>query len=154
MKRITQFLYYFLAACVADAICGGAVSALLQTRSPYWQAMNDAYQFAFFVIAFAFGLNVKYIRGMLCYWILMAGLLEDTIFYLIVPLFDWLILLLTGTAYHAPEGIFPDAIGGWPAWILRKLGVEFAFPMWAVFAINAAAIVAVVKIQLSRRNHD
>lgn len=156
MNRFPQFLYYFLAACVADAICGGMVSALLQTRSPYWQAMNDAYQFTFFVIAFAFGLNVKYIRGMICYCIMFVGMVHDTVFYALhaLPVFNWVILLLTGTTYHAPKGVFPDAIGGWPAWILRKVGVEFAFPMLSVLAINAVAIFVVVKIQLNRRSHD
>lgn len=140
----------FLLLALFDAFVGGTVSARLQVGG--WtaqdQRVNNYYQvvYAVFVAATLGGLffSTRSTRQVLAILILYAGYVEDTLFYLLIPLVNPVIKFFNnGTPFLTPSGgLLPESISGWLGWVGRMvLGHNVSFEMRAVLLINLVAVI-------------
>jgi hypothetical protein len=84
---------------------------------------------------------------------LFFGYVEDTRFYVLIPLVNPLIKFLTkGEPFRNTSGeLFPEQISGWIGWVGRMfLGDNIAIVLRFVFAINAVAIALAAFLSLDK----
>ena len=141
-------LLLFLVLTVYDVIIGGAIAALLQSDgfTAVDQRINNIHQLAYGLVVGGvlawFYARVQNVLPVLAVIMLFAGLVEDTMFYLLVPFLNPLIGVITGGAkYRVAGGAWlPDQISGWPGWVGRMaVGENVAFSRGEVLAANAIA---------------
>lgn len=139
----------FFALVFFDVLIGGAIAALLQIDgfTAVDQRLNEVYQFGYgLVIAAALTwlyLRTRKIAHVLAILTLLFGFVEDTLFYVLIPLCNPLISTLTGGATYQVKGgeFFPASISGWTGWASRRmLGQNTAFAMMNIAVINAIAV--------------
>jgi hypothetical protein len=133
-----------------DVAAGGTIAAHLQVDG--WtvmdQRVNNNYQLFYGLLVAAAGgwfyFSTKSKRMILALVILFAGYVEDTLFYVFIPIVNPLIKIFSGgRAYQAPAGLFPERISGWVGWVGRILfGHNVSFEMSVVFVINMIAILS------------
>jgi len=156
-RRIVITLLIFLPLVLYDVLFGGAIAALLQSTG--WQGvaqrLNNVYQLSYGVLAAGVlllaGWHFRRRREALAVLVLYAGLVEDTLFYLLIkPLNPVIAQLTLGAAYRAPEGILPEGVASWPGWVGRmflesfwRLKPSHVFVLNLVAVVLAAAILAV-----------
>lgn len=139
-------LQVFLALTLFDAIVNGAMTAAL--RSDGWsradQQATNAYQFGFFLVIAALVSTLfakEAHRLAISTVVLLAGYVEDTVYYVFVQILGPIIKLLSGNPVN--EEFFPEKISGWIGWFDRLIfngGFSLAFPK--VIAVNVIAIAA------------
>jgi len=86
-------------------------------------------------------------RPALAILILYTGYVEDTLFYLLIPLVNPVIKFFNNdTAFRTPSGeLLPESISGWLGWVGRMVfGHNVSFEIHVVFVINILAIVSVL----------
>ena len=143
----------FGALALFDALIGGAISTLLRLGG--WtaldQRLNDVYHVNYAVIVTAALLwhyaHFKHRPAVLAIAILFLGYVEDTLFYLLTPLFNPAIKLLTkGELFQMAGGeTLPQQISGWLGWVGRAWwGRNIALERPILFAVNAIAILSVI----------
>lgn len=148
MKRaLWRLLAIVLTLSVFDALIGGGIAAVLQQRG-WIQAANDVYQLGFGLIVLStlliMDLVLKWRREALATFMLFIGLVEDTLFYLLIPVLNPVISFITGGATYRPRGgrLFPIEISSWHGWVSRIVGLEnVSVPIMAVFVINLLAVI-------------
>ncbi len=139
----------FFSLVLFDAFIGGTISTIL--RIDGWigmdQRLNDVYHLNYAIViaaALAWHYSVfKLIKPVLGLAVLFLGYVEDTLFYVFVPLLNPLIKLLTkGESFQNASGkLFPEEISGWVGWLGRTfLDRNIAFDLPDIFAFNAMAI--------------
>jgi hypothetical protein len=139
----------FFSLVLFDAFIGGAISTIL--RIDGWigmdQQLNDVYHLNYAIViaaALAWHYSVfKIVRPVLGLAVLFLGYVEDTLFYIFVPLLNPLIKLLTkGESFQNASGkLFPEEIAGWIGWLGRTfLGRNIAFDLPDILAFNAMAV--------------
>ncbi|RIK61168.1 hypothetical protein DCC62_27740 [candidate division KSB1 bacterium] len=132
MRRIFTCLSIFLPLVIYDVLFGGAIAALLQSEG--WQGaaqrINNVYQLSYGVVVVSvlvlafFKFDKR--REALAVLILFIGLVEDSLFYLLIKFLNPLIQILTqGAAYRAPESILPEGVASWPGWVSRMFWESF-----------------------------
>jgi hypothetical protein len=142
-----------------DALFGGAVAALLQVGgwSPLDQRINNVYQLVFGVVILGSFVwlyqTAKSFKEITVLITLLVGYVEDTLYFLFIPLVNPIIKLITKGAVYQISGLFPDHISGWLGWIGRMfLGKNISFQMTTILLINLAAVViSVALIELNKR---
>jgi hypothetical protein len=151
-RHLKTVLLTFLALTLFDAVLGGAMSALLRIEGwlPLDQRINDVYQLIYgTMVASTLGwlyLRLKSIKPIVAISILFIGYVEDTVFYLLIPLVNPIINFITkGVRFELATGtLFPERISGWIGWVGRMLfGQNISFEFTDALAFNAMAIVAV-----------
>lgn len=149
MRRILTCLSIFMPLVIYDVLFGGAIAALLQSEG--WQGaaqrINNVYQLSYGVVVasvlvlafFTFGKR----REALAVLVLFIGLVEDSLFYLLIKFLNPVIQIMTqGAAYRAPESILPEGVASWPGWVSRMFLESF----WRmrpshVLLLNLAALL-------------
>jgi hypothetical protein len=132
-----------------DALIGGAISTIL--RIDGWigldQRLNDVYHLNYAIVIAAtlawFYSRFKQIKTVLGLAVLFAGYVEDTLFYVFIPLINPLIKFLTkGEIFRNASGkLFPEQISGWIGWLGRMfLGGNIAIELHHIFVINVGAV--------------
>ena len=153
--HLTIVLGTFLALSIYDAILGGALAALLRIEGwmPLDQRINDVYQLIYGTVVAASLLwlysKTGLIKPPLTVWLFYFGFVEDTLFYLLIPLVNPVIKFITkGVGFELATGtLFPERISGWLGWIGRMFfGQDFSFDFMTVLAFNALAIITVFLI--------
>jgi len=155
VRHLNVALIAFILLAIVDAIIGGTVSARLQVAG--WttrdQQFNNAYQLIYgIIVAGMLGwlyFHTRAAKPVLVILILYLGYVEDTLFYLFIPLVNPLIsVLANGTSYRVPTGaLFPERISGWVGWVGRMVwGQNVSFEISQVFLINILAIAAVLPL--------
>ncbi|MCI0691778.1 hypothetical protein L0337_07180 [candidate division KSB1 bacterium] len=153
----------FLGLVLFDALIGGAISTIL--RIDGWigldQRLNDVYHLNYaIVIAGAlawFYSRFKQIKTLLGLAALFLGYVEDTLFYVFIPLVNPIIkFLTTGESFRNASGeLFPEQISGWIGWLGRMfLGGNIAIDLQRVFVINAAAVALAVFLAFYMRQKN
>jgi hypothetical protein len=143
----------FLSLVLFDALIGGTISTIL--RIDGWigmdQRLNDVYHINYAIVIAAtlawFYSRFKQIKTLLGLAALFLGYVEDTLFYVFIPLVNPLIKFLTkGEIFRNASGeLFPERISGWIGWLGRTfLGRNIAFDLSDVFAFNAIAVLVVI----------
>ncbi len=156
-RRLVITLLIFFPLVLYDVLFGGAIAALLQSTG--WQGvaqrLNNVYQLSYGVIVAGVlllaGWRFRRRREALAVLVLYAGLVEDTLFYLLIkPLNPVITRITLGAAYRAPEGILPEGVASWPGWVGRmflesfwRLKPSHVFVLNLVAVVLAAAILAV-----------
>ena len=160
--KITIAALAFLALALYDAIIGGAISSLLRIEG--WfdpdQRVNDIYQLSYgLVIVATFIWLYFYIQSkeiVLATWILFIGYVEDTLFYLLIPLVNPLIMFITrGEKFEPATGVvFPESVSGWLGWLGRLFFEQrLEFDLEIIFGFNAIALaVAALLVSKHVRN--
>jgi hypothetical protein len=152
IRHLTTVFITFLALSIFDAIAGGALSAFLRIEGwvPLDQRINDVYQLVYGAIVAAsllwFYFKIRLIKPILTIGLLYLGYVEDTLFYLLIPLVNPVIKFITkGVAFElATGGLFPERISGWVGWIGRMFfGQNLSFDFNTVLVFNAFALVAI-----------
>jgi hypothetical protein len=149
-------LVAFLALALFDAVIGGAVSALL-SRDKNWtaldQRLNEIYQFTYATVIaltlIGLYIHLQQLRPILAMIILFLGYVEDTLYYLFLPLVKPLINLITRVEGRRGPigGLFPKRIAGWIGWAGRIFfHKQVALKLSVVFLLNALAIFVVVVV--------
>ncbi len=159
-RRVVINLLIFLPLVLYDVLFGGAIAALLQATG--WQGvaqrLNNVYQLSYGVIVAGVlllaGWRFRRRREALAVVVLYAGLVEDTLFYLLIkPLNPVIAQLTLGTAYRAPEGILPEGVASWPGWVGRMFLESFwRLKPAQVFMLNLVAVVVTAAILAVRLN--
>lgn len=156
-------LLLFLPLVFYDVLFGGAIAALLQSSG--WQGvaqrLNNVYQLSYGVIVAGVlllaGWRFRRRHEALAVLVLYAGLVEDTLFYLLIkPLNPVIARITLGAAYRVPEGILPEGVASWPGWVSRM----FLESSWRqtpsqVFVLNLVAVVlaaAILAVRLKSRH--
>ncbi len=143
----------FFSLVLFDALIGGAISTIL--RIDGWigldQRLNDVYHLNYAIIIAAtlawFYSRFRLIKPVLGLTILFLGYVEDTLFYLLIPLVNPIIKLLTnGEVFRNASGkLFPEQIAGWIGWLGRMFGgVYITFDIPIIFGLNLIAILAAI----------
>lgn len=154
-QQLASFKYWstplltFFILVLFDVLIGGAIAALLQLEgfTAIDQRLNEVYQLGYAVViattlAWLYWLT-RHWAHILALGALFVGYVEDTLFYVLMPLCNPLIALITkGASYQVKGGgIFPHSISGWTGWASRRLlGQSAAFTMENVWLINTIAI--------------
>lgn len=158
--RLNLALATFLLLALVDALIGGAISTRLQVAG--WtardQEVNNAYQLIYGMIV-ALTLvwlffHTRSLRPILAVLVLYAGYVEDTLFYLLIPIVNPVLKLLnSGATFRTPtDSLFPERISGWVGWVGRLIwGQNVSFEMPVVFVMNTLAI-GIVLLLLRRSN--
>jgi hypothetical protein len=151
-RHLKIALVTFLALALFDAILGGSISALLRIEGwfPLDQRINDVYQLNYGIIITAtlvwlYSQN-RSTKPSLTIFVLFVGYVEDTLFYLLIPLVNPIIKFITkGVEFELETGtLFPEKISGWAGWMGRTfIGRNISFDMPVVFVFNFLAIVVV-----------
>jgi hypothetical protein len=148
-RELKTVIITFLSLVLFDALIGGAISTIL--RIDGWigldQRLNDVYHLNYaIVIAGAlawFYSRFKQIKTVLGLAVLFIGYVEDTLFYVFIPLVNPLIKFLTkGEIFRNASGnLFPEQISGWIGWVGRMfLGGNIPLALNLVFVINTIAL--------------
>lgn len=156
----------FLSLVLFDALIGGAISTIL--RIDGWigfdQRLNDVYHLNYAIVIAAtlawFYSRFRQFKILLGMAALFAGYVEDTLFYVFIPLVNPLIKFLTkGEIFRNASGeLFPEQISGWIGWLGRMFfNGNIAIDLQYIFLINAAAaafavFLAFYKFSSSRKN--
>lgn len=151
MKEFKTAMIIVAALALFDAIVNGAMSAAM--RADGWskldQATNDSYQFGFALIAAVAVVLLQGKMNRLTVVLLLAGYVEDTLYYLLLPVVSPLTEFLSG--HPGSDYLFPEKVSGWLGWVGRNLFEErVALDMWFVFIINAIFIVGAIAINAER----
>lgn len=151
MKEFKTAMIIVAALALFDAIVNGAMSSAM--RADGWsaldQAANDSYQFGFALIAAVAVILLQGTMNRLTVVLLLAGYVEDTLYYLLLPVVSPLTEFLSG--HPGPDYLFPEKVSGWLGWVGRNLFEEqVALDMWFVFIINAIFIVGAIAINVER----
>jgi len=142
-------LAVFFLLVLFDTIIGGALAALLQYDgfSALDQRINNVYQFGYGLVAAGAMLwlyqHSRSLVPVLACLMLFAGFVEDTMFYLLMPLCNPIIRALTGGAgYQIVAGAFmPPQVSGWTGWLGRMVtGQNIACPREGILALNVLAV--------------
>lgn len=142
-------LLVFFALVLYDVLIGGAIAALLQLEG--WtaidQRMNEVYQLGYALVIAA---TMAWLYWFTRHWthilalgVLFVGYVEDTLFYVLMPLCNPLVALITkGASYQVKNSaFFPASISGWTGWASRRwLGQNAAFTIENVWLINIVAV--------------
>lgn len=156
MQGNKSYLAAFLtfgALALFDALIGGAISTLLRLDgwTAFDQRLNDVYHVNYAVIVAGALLwhysHFKHLPAVLASAILFLGYVEDTLFYLLTPLFNPAIKLLTkGDLFQMANGeILPQQISGWLGWLGRAWwGQNLALTRPILLAVNASAVLSAV----------
>lgn len=139
----------FLSLVLFDALIGGAISTIL--RIDGWigfdQRLNDVYHLNYAIVIAAtlawFYSRFRQIKTVLGLVVLFLGYVEDTLFYVFIPLVNPLIKFITkGEAFRNASGeLFPEQISGWIGWLGRMFwGGNIAIDLQHIFVINAGAV--------------
>jgi len=158
MRSLIITALLVLSFSVFDALIHGGIAASMQASGVYIQTISDIYQLGF-ALAMAGILGFAYFgcgwhREVLATLVLLFGLLEDMLYYLLMPLINPLISLLTdGAMYHTSGGgLLPPHVAGWIGWVSRTITGETVYvplPLWLI--INTCAIAfAIFLLQLPR----
>lgn len=127
-----------------DAVASGGISLIL--RYDGWtlpdQLISRLYQFCFgaFVITTTLVLYARARKVVLLASVLLFGLWEDVLYYLLLPIAWPVIEFIIRDGWTGPGygGIhFPGHIAGWPHWVLKvMLGIDVVFlPLeWVLFS--------------------
>lgn len=153
----------FLSLVFFDALIGGAISTIL--RIDGWigldQRLNDVYHLNYAIVIAAtlawFYSRFRQIKALLGLAVLFLGYLEDTLFYIFIPLVNPLIKFLTkGESFRNASGeLFPEKISGWIGWLGRMfLGGNIAIDLLHVFVINAVAVALAVFLAFYMRRKN
>ncbi len=146
-------LLTFVALVLFDVLIGGAVAALLQLEgfTAIDQRINEVYQLGYALVIAA---TLAWLYWLTRHWThilalgaLFVGYVEDTLFYVLIPLCNPLIVLITkGASYQVKGGaFFPTSISGWTGWASRRLlGQNAAFTIENVWLINTGAVALAV----------
>ena len=140
----------FIALVLFDVLIGGGIAALLQLEgfTPIDQRLNEVYQLGYAVViaatlAWLYWLTRRWTH-ILALGALFVGYVEDTLFYVLMPLCNPLIALITkGVRYQVKGGeMFPASISGWTGWASRRLlGQSAAFTIENVWLLNSVAVL-------------
>ncbi len=139
----------FLSLVLFDALIGGAISTIL--RIDGWigfdQRLNDVYHLNYAIVIAGtlawFYSRFKQIKTVLGLAVLFLGYVEDTLFYVFIPLVNPLIKFLTkGEIFRNASGeLFPEQISGWIGWLGRMFGGgNIPLALQQVFVINTGAL--------------
>jgi hypothetical protein len=124
----------FICILVPDWIIGSGLAAYLQQMG--WnQNINDLYQAFFFLFVVSIIFNADSYVEMLAVLILLAGYIEDTLFYLLLRIWN-------PFGYELADQIIPP-ISGWLGWIGRRFGYDVHLDWPYVLALNLAAVFIV-----------
>lgn len=142
LKRIAHVLILIISFGLFDALVGGGVAAAMQRAGAWIQTVNDFYQLGF-SIGMAVVLLIAYYslrwRGeALAVLLLLFGYVEDTLYFVFMPLVNPLIKLIShGAEYHVSGGgMFPPHISGWIGWVGRATG-------WGMWDLSVPVILVV-----------
>jgi hypothetical protein len=149
-RELKAAIITFLSLVLFDALIGGAISTIL--RIDGWigfdQRLNDVYHLNYAIVIAAvlawFYSRFKQIKTVLALAVLFLGYVEDTLFYVFIPLVNPLIKFLTkGEIFRNASGeLFPEQVSGWIGWLSRMFfGGNIAIALQQVFVINAGAVV-------------
>ncbi|MDZ7268743.1 MAG: hypothetical protein ONB48_13480 [candidate division KSB1 bacterium] len=157
-RRVLITLLLFLPLVLYDVLFGGAIAALLQTTG--WQGVaqriNNVYQLSYGVLVAAVLVLAAWRfhcpREALAVLVLYAGMVEDTLFYLLIkPLNPVISLLTLGAGYRAPERILPEGTASWPGWVGRMfLEASWWLSPARVFVLNLVAVLLAAAILAGR----
>ncbi len=143
-------LLAFLALVLFDVLIGGAIAALLQIDdfTAVDQRLNEVYQLGYGVVIAAtlmwLYLHARRATHIFALGALFVGYVEDSLFYLLMPLCNPLVALINGGAAYQVKGgeMFPASISGWTGWASRRmLGQNAAFAMENIWLINGTALL-------------
>ncbi len=149
LRRLCATLVLFFALALYDAVIGGAIAALLKSDgfTALDQRINNVHQLGYGLLATGallwYYLRVRHLLPVLALAVLFAGLVEDTLFYVLISVCNPLIKTITGGArYHSAGGEWmPQEVSGWMGWIGRMAaGQNLALARSEVFAVNGIAI--------------
>lgn len=127
-----------------DAIFGAGISAGLWPNILSQQAILDMWQSSLGVLVFGvLWLLRRYDFDMaFTVLILLMNYLEDTLYYLFLPVTRYAVSFLSHGKLIVKPG-FSHAIGGYLGWLTRFFGIvpPIAIPLWTVLLMNAAGLV-------------
>jgi hypothetical protein len=152
-RQLKPAIITFLSLVLFDALIGGAISTIL--RIDGWialdQRLNDVYHLNYAIVIAGtlawFYSRFKQIKTVLGLAVLFFGYVEDTLFYIFIPLVNPIIKFLTkGEAFRNASGkLFPEQISGWIGWVGRMfLGGNIPLALNLVFVINIIALALAV----------
>jgi len=142
-------LLTFLVLVLFDVLIGGAIAALLQIDgfTTTDQRINEVYQLGYGIVTVATLLwlyfHSKSTIQILALVVLLLGFVEDALFYVLIPLCNPVIAIITnGATYHAKGGeLFPASISGWSGWASRRMwGENFALAFENLMLISIVAV--------------
>lgn len=153
LKRMLHVLVLIVFFSSFDALVGGGIAAAMQKTGVWNQMVNDFYQLGFAiiiaVILFLLYFALQWKGEVWAVLVLLFGYVEDTLFYLLIPIVNPVIKLIShGAEYRVSGGgMFPASISGWIGWIGRSTGWGvWSLSMPAILVINFFAIVVAMGI--------
>lgn len=126
-----------------DAIFGAGISAGLWPNITSQQAILDIWQCSLGVLVFStlwllrrYDFDVAF-----TVLILLIGYLEDTLYYLFLPITKYAVSFLSHGKLIVESG-FPEVIGGYLGWLTRFFQIvpPISIPLWVVVAMNAGGL--------------
>ena len=140
-----------------DAIFGAGISAGLWPNITSQQVILDIWQCSLGVIVFFilyFGWAKRYDFDVaFTVLILLIGYLEDTLYYLFLPVTKYVVSFLSHGKLIVEPG-FPEMIGGYLGWLTRFFGIvpSISIPLWMVVIMNIGGLaIGWILLQGSQR---